>query len=70
LVVGKKQKMSKTDLKIIILSEDWIITDLTFDEEFGKYHVTASHISGKVIDFSKTKKHVDKILKDIENEQE
>tara|TARA_R110000796_G_scaffold22442_1_gene65079 strand:+ start:397 stop:579 length:183 start_codon:yes stop_codon:yes gene_type:complete len=60
--------MSKTDLKAIMLSEDWSISNLTYDEEFSKYHFTATHVNGQVLELSKTKKHVDKILKQIENE--
>ena len=61
--------MSKTDLKAIMLSEDWSISNLTYDEEFKKYHFKATHINGEVLEISKTKKHVDKILKQIEDEQ-
>ena len=61
--------MKNTHLKTIILSEDWIISDLTYDEDSKKYHFKATHISGEVLENSKTKKHVDKILKQIEDEQ-
>jgi len=61
--------MKKADLKTIILSEDWIISDLTYDEDSKKYHFITTHISGKVLENTETKKKVDKILKQIENEQ-
>ena len=61
--------MKKADLKTIILSEDWIISDLTYDEDSKKYHFKATHISGEVLENTETKKKVDKILKQIENEQ-
>jgi hypothetical protein len=61
--------MKKIELITIITNEDWIITDLTFDEELEKYTVSASHKSGEVVKLVRTKKLVDKILKQIENEQ-
>ena len=61
--------MKKADLKTIILSEDWIISDLTYDEDSKKYHFKTTHISGEVLENTETKKKVDKILKQIENEQ-
>jgi hypothetical protein len=45
--------MKKIELITIMTNEDWIITDLTFDEELEKYTVSASHKSGEV---SKNKK--------------
>jgi hypothetical protein len=66
--LGKIKKMKKVDFKTIMLSEDWIISDLTYDKDFKKYNFKATHISGEVLEISKSKKHVDKILKQIENE--
>lgn len=60
--------MSKTDLKSIMTSEDWVISELEYDETFGKYNFKATHVNGDVLEISKTAKHVDKILKEIENE--
>ena len=61
--------MKKIELITILTNEDWIITDLSFDEELEKYTVLASHKSGEVVKLVKTKKVVDKILKQLEDEQ-
>lgn len=60
--------MKNTDLRTIILSEDWTISDLTYDEDSKKYHFRTTHISGEVLENTETKNKVDKILKEIENE--
>lgn len=52
-----------------MLSEDWVISDLKYDEEFSKYHFVATHIDGEVLEISKTKAEVDKTLKQIEDEE-
>jgi hypothetical protein len=51
-----------------MLSEDWAISVLTYDKEFSKYHFKATHINGEVLEMSKTKEHVDEVIKELENE--
>ena len=55
-------------LREIMLSEDWAISNLTYDKEFSKYHFKATHINGEVLEMSKTKEHVDEVIKELENE--
>jgi len=61
--------MKKTDLKSIMISEDWSITDLEYNETKGVFSIKAKHISGYVLELCRDKEEVDKILNDIENEE-
>jgi len=60
--------MKRPSLIDVIKQDVWTVSDLIVDDEFSKYHFTATHEDGTEFKMSKTKKLMQETINHIENE--